>query len=160
MVRPVQVIISLLSLPNESLRATWCRFRKLFARIRRRSCLAGVKSAVGGIEPKLANSGHGWVVHAHLVLDVEGLDEKLVAREWRQLTDGLGTFKFHEGDPTVSRANIEAVSFYITKSRDWSPMPGTLTSAELSELLAGICGRQVLVEWKTGRRGRKRRKTQ
>ena len=177
MAKPVQVIFSLDSLPEKSrvrcpfpdwqrhpddgsLYSTWTRFRKLFARFRRRACLAGVTSAIGGLEPKVSNNGDGWVVHAHLVLDVEVLDEEVVAREWKRLTKGLGTFKFYEGDPKVGRGNLDSVAHYITKSRDWSPMPGTLTLAELSDLLTGICGRQVLVEWKTGRRGRKRRKTQ
>jgi hypothetical protein len=90
------------------------------------------------------------------VLDVEELDEVVVAREWNRLTNGMGTFKFHEDDPAVRAANIDAVALYITKSREWSPMPGTLTLAELYDLLGGIQGRQVLVEWNTGRRGRKR----
>jgi hypothetical protein len=100
-------------------------FRAWFGRLRRRKCFAGVRSGVGAMEFEVTKDKTRWLVHAHLVLDVEQCDARDVDVIRKKLTDGRGTFSLNPERPDVA-ADHDALDRYITKPDTWCPPPGSM----------------------------------
>jgi hypothetical protein len=119
--------------------------------LRRRKLFSWVVGGAGSIEPKLANNGTQWNVHAHCLLDVpdqppgEWLGE--VNAVWRKLAGGTFTL-----EPV---RNLQALSNYAFKTaprdKDYAPAVGSLDLGRFRVLLWGLYRRRLYIAWGTGR---------
>jgi len=155
-----QVAYLLTMPPMRNLEDSWDRFRQALAKVRR---LAAFRRAVAGgvsaIETRLGADGK-WQVHAHLILDADGLDLATIRAAWRKLTALPGTnwhgdFQFHR-DPKVDLRYLRKFAEYICKADTWCPPPANLptpaTQNRLEQLLAVMRGKHLLIAWGTGRK--------
>jgi hypothetical protein len=143
----------------ETVSAIWDALKRL----RRQKCFKDfVLGGVGGLDLKVVESGRVWLPHFHLTLHmtpVEDLDAvfEAMARSWRELTDGRGTF-----EPAKRRFVLDSgakdVACYSAKSRSpknpshgWCPQPGTLSLDQLNHLLWAVKGRRLRIAWGTAK---------
>ena len=127
--------------------------RSALQKLRRRVCSRCATSGCGVIEPKLSNDGSLWAVHAHLLLDAQGLDVSALETDWRSLTDGRGRVRVARRG--LHAVNTSAACRYITKTADWSPLPGAIPLSAFILLAGrerGLHGHQLLIAWGAGTR--------
>ena len=108
-----------------------------------------VRSAAGAVETELAQHRKGWLVHCHLILDVDELDLEYIKKKWKQYTNGKGYFKPHE-HCEVEEPYILNLAEYISKPDTRCPAPNILSLDELRALYHGFKGRRVPIVWGTG----------
>ncbi len=122
-------------------------FKIAFRRLRDRTCFANVRAGVGAVEPKLSDDQLRWVVHAHLVLDVDPaqLDVSRVHIQWTKLLYSWSGKFSAQDDPRVRSAH--AIAKYITKAWDWSPAPGAMELQRLGLLFNAVRGRRLVIAW-------------
>jgi hypothetical protein len=117
--------------------------------------MRGVGKAVGKIEAVPTDFGGRkvWLVHAHLLLDVDGKpDMKVVRGDLRRVTHRRNSY--FDIEPIISGA---AVTAYITKARDVCPDPGRFTLEQFEQIMLTFKHKELLVSWGVGRRGKKAR---
>lgn len=143
--------------PN-GLREGISAFRDAHKKLRGRKCFAGIRGGVGALETKISDSGRGFNLHVHEVLDAAHIDEVLVNAAWVKLTDKDGTFMLKEIEETDEDGH-PALSKYVTKANTWCPPAGEVGLRFLAEIQRAIHGRRLLVAWGTGDLRQRRART-
>lgn len=159
--RPHVVIFSVRSRHRRDLRRTLSELRDCLVKLRQRKSFRAVRGGVGGIDCKVTENGEALNCHLHAVVDAPPtLALEPIARDWKGLTRGLGTFKAHDSGRFVDRDDpsaIERVIEYDIKERDRCPTPGEVDLQHLAVLYSGLRRKQLFVAWGTARVPRRAR---
>ncbi len=134
-------------------------FRDSLLKIRHRvEFKSHVPGGVSALEVKYDETTGFWLVHAHLILDDQGIDTDFLKESWGKYTRISGTnwtgrFEYHT-DPQVDLRRLKQLADYITKKETWCPTPTEPTPdslRKLNEIIMAIKHRKLLIAWGTGR---------
>ncbi len=159
MKRPYSVRFAVASMGEWDLKETLQLLRERLARLRRLASMRGVTMGVGMIHPQHGR-GARWNLHAHLFIDVPDTFEiARVEKDWKRLTSHRGHVEprppVDADGPPGTVGSIDTASAYVTKADDWCPQYGSLGLDEYDVLCDAIEGRQLVIRWGIGARGRR-----
>jgi hypothetical protein len=154
MKRPALAIFKIYSgrLTKGSLEAAYENLRHGIRAASRCTSMRGVTMAIGKIEAVPVNLGGKmvWLVHAHVLLDIDGeLSVKAIRSDFRRVTGRRNSFFDVQGIRSGT-----AITAYITKARDVAPEPGRFTLDQFEQLIGAFKGKELLVSWGVGLRGK------
>ena len=106
-----------------------------------------VKSAAGAVEAELTGRQNRWLVHCHLILDVDNLNEKKIRKFWKDHIGNNGYFKPHE-NCEVQLSYAHKLAEYISKPHTRCPDPYDYPPEAFEALYHGLKWRRIPIIWK------------
>jgi hypothetical protein len=153
---PVLILATMRSRALHDLRPTIGEIRRALTRLLQRKMFgSNVRAVLGVVEPKLAEGGHYWTVHTHLVLDIDAVPWGQADAAWYRLSHARG--RFLEDLRPLPRRSGHGLATYLAKGTDACPAPGTFSPRVLAVLWTSLFRVQLVMRRGPDvRRGRSR----